>query len=203
MNARQPAGTKPTVPLLLDGDEVLPTSVDIARHADHVGGGSLLFPPAEREAIVRFTEVSDQLLDIGRCALLGGLRNNREAQREGLPALVPAALRGVLAPLTVTGAMFIAFKHDVPRDPAAMASRMRPLLDEVRAARGDRTYLLSGFTFADVAVASALQAVRPYADGRLGPGTRAVWSNEAIAADYENLLAWRDALYEKHRHPNG
>ena len=67
---------------------MLPTSVDIARHADHVGGGSLLFPPAEREAIVRFTEVSDQLLDIGRCALLGGLRNNREAQREGLPAFV-------------------------------------------------------------------------------------------------------------------
>lgn len=34
---------------------------------------------------------------------------------------------------------------------------------------------------------------------RLGPATRAVWTQPALAAEFADLLAWRDGLYAAHR----
>jgi glutathione S-transferase len=91
----------------------------------------------------------------------------------------------------------------VPRDAAAEAeSVLRPALEEIRKARGDRATLLPDFTFADVAIAASLQAVRPRARAPFGPGTRAIWENGALASEYADLLAWRDEVYAKHR-PGG
>ena len=57
-------------------------------------------------------------------------------------------------------------------------------------------------TFADVAIAASLQALVPRARAPFGPGTRAVWENPALAREYEDLVAWRDDVYAKHR-PGG
>jgi hypothetical protein len=47
-----------------------------------------------------------------------------------------------------------------------------------------------------VTMAAALQFVRPV-DGwiALGPATRDAWTNQRLAADYADLLAWRDRMY--------
>ena len=51
--------------------------------------------------------------------------------------------------------------------------------------------------------ATMLQGVQPVADEyiRLGPATRSVWTQPALAAEFPELLAWRDALYRQHRRP--
>lgn len=195
----RPRGTKASVPLLVDGLDVLPTSLAIARHADRIGRGASLFPQEQLDAILRWAETSDRIIDIGRSAVVAGLRQSREAQREALPTFIPGALRGALAPMTVAAALFLASKHDVPRDAVAEAEKLRLLLDDVRRTLGGGSYLLAGLTFADLAVAAALQVLRPRKDAPLGPGTRAIWAHEGLAADYEDLLTWRDKLYRTHR----
>jgi glutathione S-transferase len=203
----RPRGTKASVPLLVDGDTTLCSSLAIARHADLCRTGSrrgaLLFPAGAEGEVERWAELSNRILSAGRARVLAGLRSNREAQREALPPFVPALLRGALSPIAVTAALFLGAKHGVSAAPDVEAERtLRPALAEVRSALGGRPYLLSSFTFADIAVAASLQVLMPRARSSLGPATRAIWSNEALARDFEDLLAWRDAVYASDR-PGG
>jgi glutathione S-transferase len=50
-------------------------------------------------------------------------------------------------------------------------------------------------------MALLLQGVAPVADQyiRLGRATRRIWTREALAAEFSELIAWRDELYAKHR----
>jgi glutathione S-transferase len=204
MKARsRPRGTKASVPLLVDAEQVLPSSLAIARHADTLGGTKPLFPSGRESEVERWADVSDRMLGAGRARVLAGLRANRAAQLEALPPFIPGLLRPLMAPMAVTAAMFLGKKHAVPRDADAEAERvLRPALDDVRKALGDRTTLLDGFTFADVAIAASLQVVLPRARAPFGPGTRSIWENAALAREYGDLLAWRDAVYAKYR-PGG
>lgn len=201
MKARsRPRGTKASVPLLVDGDATFCSSLDIAHHADSVGRGEPLFPSDSEVEVERWAAVSDRIIDAGRARVLSGLRSNREAQLEALPPFIPGAMRGLLTPMAVTAAMFLGSKYEVSRDPDVEAERaLRPALEELRSALGGRPYLIEHFTFADLAVAASLQALLPRAGGPLGPATRVIWSNEALGREFPDLLAWRDALYAKHR----
>lgn len=196
----RPSGTKASVPLLVDGPDVLPTSLAIARYADRVGRGAALFPEDRLDEVLRWADVSDRILDIGRAAVMAGLRKNAEAQREALPSFIPRALRGALAPVAASAALFLAAKHAVPKDAKLEARKLPAILDEVRSALAGRPYLLSGLTFADIAIAASLQVLEPRAASPFGPGTRAIWAHHAIAREYEDLLAWRDELYREQRH---
>lgn len=64
-------------------------------------------------------------------------------------------------------------------------------------------YLLGAFSYADIATASLIQAIAPVDDRhmRIGPATRATWTNASLAAGYADLVAWRDRLYDAHRRP--
>ncbi|MBS2013186.1 MAG: glutathione S-transferase [Deltaproteobacteria bacterium] len=193
-------GDKATVPLLVDGDAVLASSQAIARHADRVGGGDPLFPKEHAEEVERWVALSDRIIDAGRAKVLDGLLSNRRAQIEALPSFIPDFARGLFTPMASMAARFLASKHEAPKDvQAAARDTLRPGLLEVRKARGDRDYLLGRLTFADLAIASALRVVRPEATAPFGPGTREIWTNEELAAEFTDLLAWRDALYARHR----
>ncbi len=71
----------------------------------------------------------------------------------------------------------------------------------LRETLGGRPYVLDTFTFADIAMAAPLFGVRPVdaAYVRLGDATRAAFTDEVLAREFKDLLAWRDELYAKHR----
>jgi glutathione S-transferase len=200
---RRKAGQgKASVPLLVDGREVARSSTEIARYAERIGRGSPLFSregPRVRE-VERWDALSEQMLQVGRALALRSLRLSREAQREALPSFVPGVLRGPLASSSSLAVRFLQKKYDVPTEVDEEVTRtLRPALEEIRSALGAHTYLLASFSFADIAVATALQCLRPHPSLSLGPATSAVWTNEALARDFDDLLMWRDALYAKHR----
>lgn len=198
--AKPRKGEKASVPLLVDGGEVLPSSLAIARHAETIGKGYPLFPRGSEDEITRWADLSDRIIHVGRVKVLAALRSNRAAQREALPGFIPGPLRSVLRPMATTASAFLTMKYEVPRDlPSEVASTLCPALEEVRRGLGGKEYLLGRFTFADVAVASSLRALRPEARAAIGPATREIWTNEAVAAEYEDLVMWRDAIYRKHR----
>ena len=104
--------------------------------------------------------------------------------------------------MAAQGAGFVMSKYattDVSAEQHLKA--MRDGLLAMRDALGGATYALGDFTFADVALAVALQPVRPVGDQhlRLGPGTRQAWTEPELAEEFADLLAWRDRLYDEHR----
>jgi glutathione S-transferase len=197
---RKSGEKKPSVPMLTFDGEAISSSIAIARHADRIGRGSPLFPRGKEDEIDRWNEVSDVILCAGRARVFTHLTESREAQREALPGFVPSPLRGVFGPSTKLAVRFLAKKYGVtPEAGRASADTIRASLARVREALGGRPYLLSELSFADIAAAVALSAVRPPDRLAIGPATRRAWTDESLASEFGDLLMWRDALYAKHR----
>jgi glutathione S-transferase len=191
-----------TVPALLDGDDAIVDSFAIARHAERTGGGEPLFPPAHLAEITRWNERSDEALAAERALVVARIAASPAAQAESLPRFVPEAIRPALTRMARLGAGYVGLKYSVSRDLEASEARVAGALDELRAALDGRAYLLDGeLTYADIAAAVMLQAVRPVRDAfiRLGPALRACWTTPALEQRYADLLEWRDQLYDKHR----
>ncbi len=204
--ARPKDGQKPTVPLLADGDVTVMGSVEIARHAEKQSPGTTarLFPAEQEAAIGHWAGVAERITNVGRARYLQRLVGNKQALAESLPGFVPGGLRGVLAPSAGMAVRYLARKYDVEGDgDRAMELTARPLLEETREAIKDGGYILSrtgtGFSFADLALASTMQLLKPRAESKLGPATREMWTNEKLADEFEDLVAWRDTIYAKHR----
>lgn len=192
---------KTSVPLLVDGGgEPVMGSFEIARRAEALGRGAPLFPRDGDVEIARWNDVAERMSHVGRAWFMTRFHESRAAQREALPSFVPSAARALLAPTAAMAVSFLAKKHGVPSDAEAEVTHvLRPALEQVRAALAGKSYLLGAFSYADITVACALHALRPHDAAPLGPGTREAWSNEALAAEFDDLLMWRDAVVRKHR----
>jgi glutathione S-transferase len=197
---RKTGDKKPSVPVLTFDGEAIAGSIAIARHADRIGRGAPLFPRGADEEIDRWNDLSDVVLRAGRARVLTHMAKSREAQREALPGFVPSPLRGVFAPSTKLALRFLTKNYEITdEDARASADTIRASLVRLRDALGGRPYILSELSFADVAAAVALSAVRPPDRHAIGPATRAAWTDEGLASEFGDLLMWRDALYAKHR----
>lgn len=198
-----PDKPKATVPVLLTGEATLTDSWDIARFADRTGSGTKLIP-AEREAEIRDWNVrADDTMARARGLVVAGMMGSRAALDESHPPTMPRFVRPLARPVARRAMRWFARKHGVnPADQAGPRAAVRALLVELRSALGGRPYLTGSFSYADIVMASALQGVSPVADEYipLGPATRAVWTQPELAAEFSDLVAWRDRLYERHRH---
>jgi glutathione S-transferase len=198
-----PGKKRATVPVLITGDRVLTESWDIAVHADQVGKGSKLIP-ADREAEVRkWNDLADETMVAARPLVVAGMLASPEALDEGLPPPVPGLLRPLLRPVMRVGTKWFARKYGLRlEDTATPLARLRSTLGTLREALSKGSeYLLGSFSYADIVMATCLQGVSPVADRylRLRPATRRVWTNDVLATEFADLIAWRDRLYEKHR----
>jgi glutathione S-transferase len=193
-----------TVPVfVVDGGHALDDSVAIARFADAHGHGAPLFPLEKLAAIERWVALSDRGLDAGRVLSLTRLLGDDE----GVSELVPKSLRTILpsaAPrIGAWGVRRTLFKYTRHLAPGYDArATLTAVLDELRAhvGRGTDGTLLGAFTYADVAMTQVLAFVKPPTFGlRIGRASRRSFVDDALASAYKDLLAWRDALYERHR----
>ncbi|NOK36820.1 glutathione S-transferase [Corallococcus exercitus] len=197
-------GVKPSVPLLVDPPHpATHGSFAIAKRAEELGQGSALFPAAHLDAITAWNDTSEQVLDAARAYAMPRMLTISRAQQEALPKFVPGFLRPLFAPSARLGMRYVVKKHQVADgSPEVIESSVAPAYEKLRAALGGRPYLLdAGFTYADITTAAMLVLLGPPADRHLpmGPGTREVWTHPGLAARFPDLLAWRDALYDKHR----
>ncbi|MDF2691804.1 MAG: Glutathione S-transferase family protein [Labilithrix sp.] len=201
--ANRPSGMV-TVPLLVDGDESLMGSVDIARYAERVGAGDPLFSPEQDDAIQVWDARSERVMIAGRAMLLARMRVSTDALSEQLPPFIPRALRSALRPLAASGLAHLIRKYEIIDDAQAQhEAESRHALEALRSALADgRDYILGDrFSFADITMTTCLQFIRPADDQyiALGPATREVWTHPQLASEYADLLEWRDRIYPAHR----
>jgi glutathione S-transferase len=208
LGAGRSRGPRATVPALILPDRILTESWDIARYADQHGSSSPLLPPDRIAEIQRYNELADRAMTAGRALISQGLLASPEALDESLPRDVPTWLRPWLRPMTRQGARWFAHKYHVHLgDTASPLALLRATLETLRAELAKSApYLLGSFTYADIVMATLLQGVSPVVGNyiRLGPATRRVWTRTELAAEFADLVAWRDELYERHRRgPSG
>lgn len=201
--ARRPIG-RVSVPFLADdvGARVLGSSA-IAAYAERVGTGARLLPAGSERAIEAAVAACDAILDVARARVVARTKRDPEAQIEATPAYVPRSLAARMKPIARATAAAIAWKYGSPEGTDDDVERvMVPRLDAIaERLRGREHVAGDGFTFADVAVASMLQCVRPVEHPRwsVGPATRRAWTEPALAGRFAPLLAWRDRIYAAHR----
>jgi glutathione S-transferase len=141
------------------------------------------------------------MMAAGRALLLRRLAHDPLALQEAVPA--PRALRERLSPLARLGTWYLTSKYDVsgrdePGDDRTLREGVLALTEAL--SRGEHL-VGDGFTYADVAMAAALQFVRPVDDRfvRLGEATRRCWTYSHLADEATAALAWRDRVYTRHR----
>jgi glutathione S-transferase len=202
---RMPTGEVTVPALIRPGQDGIVDSWKIALHAESVGRGAPLFPERWREEIRRFNELSEDALDCGRALTMARVQRDREALKEAMPPFIPGALRGPLTLLAGPGMAYLDRHFGITRLPTAeRQERIRGILLQLRSAlkAADGDHLCGGaFTYADIAMAAALQPVQPVADEfiRIGPATRRAWTTPELAAEFPELLAWRDRIFQGHR----
>jgi glutathione S-transferase len=198
-----PTTKRATVPVLVLPGAVLTESWDIVQHADQHGHSTPLLPDDRLPEIRRYADLADRTMETARALVMRALLASGEALDETLPPAVPVALRPWLRPLTRHGARWFARKYQLRLDAEAeQTAAVRAALTVMRAAlAGGSSYLLGSFTYADIAMAALLQSVAPVVQPHmpLGPATRRVWTSPVLAAEFADVVAWRDQLYERHR----
>jgi len=197
MRAKNTKG-KVSVPLLVDDDGMsVQGSLAIGEHVDRRGKRDKLFPEGARERIQELYDGVEDSLRAARERFTRDLMDDHEAQLESLP---PALRALPFASFSARiGTQFIVGKYNARI--GSVDDRIRSGLRKVREALGGKPYVLDAFSFADVLGASVVQAVVPvdakYLD--VPPGTRRLWKHEKLAKEFPDLVAWRDAVYGKHR----
>lgn len=183
-----------SVPALFTSEGAVEGSLAIARYAEQVGSGAPLFPEEHDEAIARWDARSEKLLEAGRAISMRRMLASPQALAENVPG---PRLGTLLAPIGALGVSYLVRKYGVEADAARYAEERRAGLDTLRGAIGAGDHLVGGaLSYADVVMAVATFGLRP--PGReidhLGEATRACWTDEALADQYGDLLAWRDRI---------
>jgi len=192
-------GGKVTVPVLFTDEGVLTDSFEIALYADRVGRGTPLLPADQRAAIAEWNSRSERLLAAGRARAMVRATRSLDAAYETLPQVIGKL--PLLGPVIARGGLvWFNRKYAIlERDQDRHEAVLRAELDHLRAAlAGGREQLLGTFSYADVAMAFALQLLEPLPESPMGPATRKAATEDALREQYADLLRWRDALQREH-----
>lgn len=206
----RPAGARATVPLLVDGRHSISDSDAIARYVERERAGdhpdsAPLFPREHEAAISRWEREVGSAMHAARVLLTQALLHDPEAQIEMLPPQIPGFLRRPLRPVAVTGASFIARKHDAGPDQIAVSTRvLTQFAARLREALAAGPFVLGpAFTWADVGAAMVVNGFSGGVPGRFErwPASAGTWTRPELVHEFDDLIAWRDQLYAEQRPP--
>lgn len=191
-----------SVPMLIAEGETVMGSLAIARWADRRATSGKLEQPSERAAVDRWNAHSERACDAGRALVSLRMRTTPGALEEAVPSFIPAMLRKTVGQI---GVRFIARKYTV--DLSTETTHDAALVEILGAIRtalaaGAGQYLVGDrFTLADIVAACAVNVVVPVGAQYvpIGPRTREAWTRNAVAQQFADIIAWRDALYARHR----
>lgn len=195
------------VPVLKDGERVIPDSTAIALYLEQTYPDRPLLPTAAkpRGLCLALEDWADQVIVVNaRKAMVGALKHHPNFRTALLPDATPDLLRAVVGAvpselLTWVGAG-VGFG---PEEVKAASHALRQALDALSLMVQDSPYLLGEEpTLADFAVAAATLYLKfpstDYLNLPGGIGGKGV-PGLADVPEYEAFFAWRDRLYASYR----
>lgn len=185
---------KVTTPVLFPDDgPPITDSFDIAAWAASRSARPLI-TSANRAQCQAFNDLADRALEAGRIRTTRRVRADAEALRESLPPPVRAlGPVGLAIGRKASGDLISKYAVGDNSD-EAMLVEMRAALTKLADALQGRDWLLDEFSYADITAAAGLSFVKPHESTPLGPRSRALWTEETLAQEFGELLAWRDRV---------
>ncbi|MFC3816149.1 hypothetical protein [Lysobacter sp. GCM10012299] len=180
-----------SVPVLLAGPDVIRGSWDIARFAAASAGDDRL---GDFDAIAPWNELSEAALAEARTRVVRCVLADPQALDEASASVLPRPLRQPLRFVARDAARRLDCKYRHLLVPGSLRIALQRTRDGLQASGCD--FLLGRFSYADITMAVVLEGIAPAAriDPPLGPATRRCWSDAALAAEFEDLLRWRQRL---------
>lgn len=180
-----------SVPVMFVGNQVFRGSWEIARYASATAADGRL---GDMEAISPWNDLSEAALAAGRTGVVQSVLADDQALEEALPAFVPKVLRGPMRFVARDAAQRLDRKYADLVQPDAVRKALLKTREGLAESGCD--YLLGSFSYADMAMAVVLEVVAPIArtEPELGPATQRCWNNAELAAEFQDLLSWRDRL---------
>ncbi len=206
-------GSEITVPLLLEtgATQAAPPvmdSLEIARFAEkwaeNQAGFAALFPSGLLPEIKHYNLLSETLISRFRLSLCHSVMESTEAQDAMAPSFVPGILRPLARPLVKQATRYIMDEFELhkkrPRDLDMLILQALVGLRSALEKAGGQYLLGNQFTYADVTTAVALGGLRPYAPvwEKLTPIQQKIFTDPKLAAQFPELLEWRDRIYSLH-----
>lgn len=194
--------SKVSVPLLTTPGGLVHDSFEIARWADRHSPDAPLVQAAHLQETQDWLHRAELALCSARLRATRRISHSVDALAERLPGYTPDALRKPLAPMAFIATQYILGKYRLPGSDEMVQFR---LMDEffgtASAALHGRDFVFNQFSFVDIVIATALQALTPVDDRYiyLGPGSRVCMCEPELAEKYANLIAWRDEIYARFR----
>lgn len=199
---KRPAGTPASVPVLIDGSEVIGDSTDIALHAERIGSGAPLFGAEREREILEWCAACDRAMQFGRALIVSSLASNDEALVESLPPEIPKPLRPAMRGVAKLGTNFIARKYGADMQArAANEAKMAEFCQRLVDALAGRPYLLGSLSYADISCGVVVNGFAPLAERFFpnSPATARAWTVPTLVERFAALVEWRDQLYAQHR----
>jgi glutathione S-transferase len=180
-----------SVPVLLDGRQVIRGSWDIARYAAGRAGDARL---GDLAAVEPWNTLSEAALAEGRTRVVRSVLASPAALDEALAGIVARPLRPTFRFVARDAARRLDRKYAHLVVPGSIRRALERTRDGLREVGGD--HLLGTFSYADIAMAVVLEVVAPAAriEPPLGPATKRCWTDPALAAEFEDLLRWRERI---------
>ncbi|EIE23059.1 hypothetical protein COCSUDRAFT_53495 [Coccomyxa subellipsoidea C-169] len=187
-------------------DGVLFESLDIAQWADDhssAAGASSLFPAAKLEDIRRWNDAADTALHYARSRVFATLKSSKKLRTARMAARMPSFFKA-LGPL---GDVFnnwylnqFSSKYEDVSSAASLEKTKAVLRDLQEAIKANGGYVLGSFTYADIAMAVAVQTIEPVGPPftKLSDEARAALTHQELKAEFGELVAWRDQIFQKH-----
>ncbi|CAL5222097.1 g4406 [Coccomyxa viridis] len=189
-----------STPVLITPDGALLDSFDICEWAeDHTENpsASKLFPQDKLGEIRKWNDISEQALHYARTQTFARLKKDKGPVYAMMPPFVKA-----LGPI---GDWFSTWfidtftaKYKDLSSAASIEKTKAGFLELRKALKDNKGYILGHFSYADVTMAVALQAVEPVGPpiSKMSEEKRKEFRNTVLAAEFGDLLEWRDKLYK-------
>lgn len=194
---------KVSVPLLSTPTQRVNDSFEIAVYADKRSGKDPLIPSAHLTEIKEWTHSAELALYSARLRATRRIQASAEALADRLPGYTPRFMRKALVPIAYVATEYILRKYRLEEEDGddALLRNMDEFFSRANTALSGRAFVFGQFSFADIVIATAMQAITPVDDKYiyLGLPSRKCMSEPALAEKYTTLIKWRDAVYDKYR----
>lgn len=193
---------KISVPLLIMPHEKVNDSFDIAVYSDGTSKKEPLVPSAHHAEIKDWTESAELALYSARLRATRRIQASSEALADRLPSYTPKALSKAFVPMAYVATEYILRKYQLEDDADEKLLRnMDEFFGKADKALSGRKFVFDHFSFADIVIATAVQAITPV-DNKyiyLGLPSRKCMCEPSLAEKYPSLIKWRDEVYEQYR----
>lgn len=201
LKAGKPFG-RVSVPLLITPNQSVNDSFEIAIYSDSKSNKAPLVPSAHFTEIKGWTESAELALYSARLRATRRIQASSEALADRLPGYTPNFMRKAFVPMAYVATEYILRKYQLEEDgDDKLLRNMDEFFVRADKALSGRRFVFEELSFADIVIATAIQAITPIEDKYiyLGLPSRKCMCEPDLAKKYSSLIKWRDVVYEQYR----